>query len=123
MALRDPYVKGLIRGHPYGVHGEVAWTKSDGELLGAAVALVFGRPASVIGTWLDLVYDCSERSVPPYKPFAYSASRTNVSSLTVLIDLERLRVAAIYPDARARLITRTPHLPFLPTATCQPPYS
>jgi hypothetical protein len=123
VARRDHYVRELVKDHPNELDVEAAWTKSDGEFLGAALALIFRRPTLVTGTWLDLVYDCSERSMTPYKTSTYFASRANVSSLTILVDLERLRVVAVNPDAGARLIARSPHLAFSHAPTCQPPYS
>lgn len=104
----DPTTRNLTSGRTYQITKPVVWTKSDGEIVGAAVRLIFSRPSTLAGRWLAIDYDCSENTNPPYLSVAYRARRAYVTSLTLLVDLKRQQVVSIQPDGLSRLVGR-PH--------------
>lgn len=73
------------------------WTNREGVLLGGVVVLRLPHPVTMSGTWLDLDYDCSEQTSPPYGRVPYKAKYSSVTTITLFVDLQRKQVAGIRP--------------------------
>jgi hypothetical protein len=58
------------------------------------------HPVTIRGQWLDLNYDCGEKTLPPYGRVPYRARYRNVTSLTIYVDMTRKVVAGILPAGR-----------------------
>ncbi len=108
VALNDTRVVRLLGDRPHSATDVALWTKGGPalELLGGVVTIKLDGPATIEGEWLGLGYDCSERAqqpgVIPYNSKPYEAKYSNVTSLTVFVDLQRGQVAGIGPDHQSR---------------------
>ena len=116
IAVDDPRIRQLIQEQPAEVAGVVVWTKGTGELIGGVVTLRLTGPRTVQGEWLGLDYDRTEATSPPYTSVPYRAKYSNVTSLEVMVDLDRGQVVGVTPDHDAEA-EGTPELPpgFIPS--------
>ena len=96
-AATDRTLKTLIGKKPYRVTNVAMWLTKNGRLLGGVVTIRLQRAATMSGKWLDIAYDCSEQTSPPYKSVSYRAKYTNVRYLSVAVNLKQKRVAGITP--------------------------
>ncbi len=101
LVINDKYFRALIQHVPYQTVSEVPWTSSRGNSIGAAVTVTLRRNSNLSGTWPTLSYDCNEVEPALYTISSYTAKEENVSSLIVLVDLERKQIASIDPNIAA----------------------
>lgn len=115
IAVNDPRIRKLIQEQPVEVADVLVWTKSNGELIGGVVTLALAGPRRIAGEWLALNYDGTEATSPPYETVPYGATYSNVTSLTVMVDLNRGQVVGVSPDQDAQA-EGTPEVPrdFIP---------
>src|SRR6266496_1766267 len=94
LATSDGRSKSLLSNVSTTSGDPLVWTTERGILIGAVVSFNLPAPATLTGTWVDLDYDCSERSTPPYGAVPFHATYSNVRSLLAFVDLIEGRVAA-----------------------------
>jgi hypothetical protein len=93
----DKTFKRLVGKKKYQITAVTLWSKQNGSNLGGTVSVRFQNPGTITGTWLDLDYDCTEKSSPPYGKVPYKAKYANVTWMTIFVDTKRKHVVGIKP--------------------------
>jgi hypothetical protein len=97
IAEADKTFKRLAGKRKYKISAVTLWSKKDGSPLGGLVSVRFKTSSTISGTWLDLDYDCTEKSSPPYGKVPYKAQYVNVTWVTLFVDTKRKQVVGIKP--------------------------
>ena len=107
LATSDPRLAEIIGERPVRVVPDAAgelvgvWhTYKTHEKIGAAVELGWDQPLAIDYRWSATAYDYTEISSPPYREGHIRLRTTQLTRLTVLVDLRRDKVVAIGPGPR-----------------------
>jgi Concanavalin A-like lectin/glucanases superfamily len=120
IANADQRVGALIAGRGASIGDVSAWTKSNGNVIGAVLTYTWSTPAAINTTWPAISPDPAEATDPPYQTGAVQYSTQGVTGLVVLVDLNCGSVAQIEPDDNASVdeSSSTIVTPFAQPAAC-----
>jgi len=90
IASNDSRVRQLVQDEPLTVSDVIPWSDGTGEFIGGVATVALGEPRTIDGVWLGVVFGADEVT---YDSMPYRAKLSNVTSLTVWVDLRRIEVA------------------------------
>ena len=102
IASRDANVLRITQGLSIANTKVVAWSNSQGTLIGAGVAMSLAQPATIEGEWRSVSWDSSQTT---YGVTVYTAKLSNVTTVNVWVDLTKGAVVAWSANRTATLET------------------
>lgn len=102
----DPFLKGITRGNKYTVANVTPWTEKASEtMIGAELTLTLASPVNATTDLPAIRF--AEGTDESYTKLALHARVSNVTALTVMVDLRSGAVVSVQPDDDA-VVTELP---------------